>query len=103
MVADRGLLQTLLSVDGRRTIAEISAGRGPDAVSHLQALAAQGLISIDVPAPAAPPAPPAPATPAGGPVNCPKLGFWDNPASHYSRPTQLHRCFASGAPAPLTP
>ena len=57
LVTDRGLLQTLLSVDGRRTIAEIGAGRGPDAVTHLQALATQGLISIDVPAPAAPAAP----------------------------------------------
>ena len=115
LVTDRGLLQTLLSVDGRRTIAEISAGRGPDAVTHLQALAAQGLISIDVPAPAAPrprrpaarlrrrrPGRPGPGRPHGRLVNCPKLGFWDNPASHYSRPTQLHRCFASGTPAPLT-
>jgi hypothetical protein len=31
---------------------------------------------------------------ASGP--CPKLGYVDDPANRYSRPTQLHRCFASG-------
>jgi hypothetical protein len=151
LITDLGLLQTLLAVDGRRTVDEITAGRGPEAGAQLQALARQGLIRIDAPAPEAgvpavqespaqapPPAPPetpparetapqaaapaeaparaeapveAPApvpvagTPASAetdPVACPKLGFWDNAASHYSRPTQLHRCFASGGPAPLT-
>jgi hypothetical protein len=32
---------------------------------------------------------------ASGP--CPKLGYVDDPANRYSRPTQLHRCFASGS------
>lgn len=31
---------------------------------------------------------------ASGP--CPKLGYVDDPANRYSRPTQLHRCFATG-------
>ena len=30
---------------------------------------------------------------------CPRLGFADDPARHYSRPTALHRCFASPAPS----
>jgi hypothetical protein len=37
------------------------------------------------------------------PEACPKLGFWDNAASHYSRPTNLHRCYAAGTPATVTP
>jgi hypothetical protein len=27
---------------------------------------------------------------------CPRLGFADDPARHYPRPTALHRCYASG-------
>src|SRR5687767_8060332 len=27
---------------------------------------------------------------------CPKLGYADNSSDHYSRPTQLHRCYAAG-------
>jgi len=30
---------------------------------------------------------------------CPLLGFADDRARHYSRPTALHRCFATGAPS----
>ena len=33
---------------------------------------------------------------------CPLLGFADDSARHYSRPTALHRCYASGAPALVT-
>ncbi|HTD77829.1 MAG TPA: hypothetical protein VK898_09350 [Chloroflexota bacterium] len=33
---------------------------------------------------------------------CPRLGFADDPARHYSRPTALHRCFASPAPSLVT-
>jgi len=29
---------------------------------------------------------------------CPKLGFADDPASHFSRPTAVHRCYANGPP-----
>ena len=111
VITDRDLLQTLLAVDGRRTVQEIAAGRGPQAQTHLQSLAAQGLIRIELPTPPAAPAGPAARRPyrwrrrrprTASRSICPKLGFWDNAASHYSRPTQLHRCFASGSPAPLT-
>ncbi|HEX2517526.1 MAG TPA: hypothetical protein VH257_22675, partial [Chloroflexota bacterium] len=89
VITDRDLLQTLLAVDGRRTVQEIAAGRGPQAQTHLQSLAAQGLIRIELPTPPAAPAAPAPipkaeaearpanapdGTPEGAPVICPKLG-----------------------------
>lgn len=51
---------------------------------------------------------PAPLAPLSGPVAasapgpCPKLGFADDPANRFSRPTQLHRCFAGAAPQRLT-
>ena len=62
VITDRDLLQTLLAVDGRRTVQEIAAGRGPQTQTHLQSLAAQGLIRIELPTP--PAAPAAPAAPA---------------------------------------
>src|SRR5438046_9416521 len=30
---------------------------------------------------------------------CPLLGFADDRARHYSRPTAVHRCFSTGAPS----
>jgi hypothetical protein len=33
---------------------------------------------------------------------CPKLGFADDPASHFRRPTAVHRCFASGSVQPVS-
>ena len=33
---------------------------------------------------------------------CPRLGFADDPARHYSRPTALHRCYASESPSLVT-
>ena len=35
-------------------------------------------------------------------VKCPRLGFEDDPSHAFSRPTRLHRCFAAGAPMPLS-
>jgi hypothetical protein len=35
-------------------------------------------------------------------VVCPRLGFADDPARHYSRPTALHRCYAADAPSLVT-
>jgi hypothetical protein len=35
-----------------------------------------------------------PAVQAAPAAACPKLGFADDPGSHFSRPTQLHRCYA---------
>src|SRR5262249_21366833 len=32
----------------------------------------------------------------------PGLGFADNPAAHFSRPTAVHRCYASGAAQPVS-
>ena len=36
------------------------------------------------------------------PAACPSLGFEDDPTSSFGRPTRLHRCFAAGAPLPLS-
>ena len=33
---------------------------------------------------------------------CPRLGFEDDPRNAFGRPTRLHRCFAAGAPLPLS-
>lgn len=33
---------------------------------------------------------------------CPLLGFADDKARHYSRPTALHRCYAAGSPSLVT-
>jgi Domain of unknown function (DUF4388) len=50
-------------------------------------------------APVAPPEPPSPPVAAPELLGaCPRLGFADDPSRHYSRPTALHRCFASGRP-----
>ncbi len=98
----RRTLQVLLAVDGRRTVGELASRYGAQpALEDLVALEEAGLISFappDVTALAA--AAPAPslvssAVPAG---LCPKLGFADDPANHYSRPTQLHRCYALEPP-----
>jgi hypothetical protein len=34
--------------------------------------------------------------------HCPKLGFDDDAGHSFDRPTRLHRCFAAGAPLPLS-
>src|SRR5262245_25323849 len=158
----RGAIQTLLAVDGRRSVAEIAVGRGlAETIKDLQALVRQGLVgvpqgtpvipgvaatqgapateappateaavaqavapvapvvpairAVPVPAPpSAPPPPPAPPPAAPGtragptrsagrlaePIGtaCPLLGFADDPANHFPRPTQLHRCFAGREP-----
>jgi hypothetical protein len=133
---DRAALQTLLIVDGQRSVREIVARRGSfDALWHLASLRDVGLISFEPQVPehesaavpeAAPVAPVAPVTPiAPEPVDpdatvvtpiepvpqevpvaavghCPKLGFEDDPASSFGRPTRLHRCFAAGKPLPLS-
>ncbi len=45
----RGAIQTLLAVDGQRSVAEIAAGRGfAETIKDLQALARQGLIAVPV-------------------------------------------------------
>jgi Domain of unknown function (DUF4388) len=147
---DRGTLQTLLAVDGRRTVRDIISFRGSfEALWHIANLTEVGLVRLpqDEPLASAPPVreprppvreprPPArePMTPAREPmppeastprparaleprtaagpvtlnetvavaVHCPKLGFEDDPNSAFGRPTRLHRCFAAGAPLPLS-
>lgn len=187
----RGAIQTLLAVDGRRSVADVAAGRGyAETIRDLQTLARQGLITLpvdlpersapetptetptpanghrDAPAevPAAPPAreplvpegrpsrdpaaaalaglstkpaaewpvategvgpvaewtaadePSVPAAEPSAPVaepargtergergergghTCPKLGFAEDAQHHFSRPTQIHRCFAGTSP-----
>jgi DNA-directed RNA polymerase specialized sigma24 family protein len=49
--------------------------------------------------------PPAPAATTARPTGtgaCPHLGFADDPANRYSRPTRMHRCFATGYSASLS-
>lgn len=45
-----------------------------------------------------------PGLPSDGTVlgSCPVLGFADDPCSRFSRPTQMHRCFAVGKPGQVT-
>ena len=159
---DRGTLQTLLAVDGQRSVRDIVAMRHTiESVWHLASLADVGLIHFNgtassgapanqtqankahveadpsstptviaraptvdpatqdtliAPLFAAAPAAPAPVAPAPAPAapapevpvaradadHCPKLGFEDDPASAFGRPTRLHRCFAAGSPLPLS-
>jgi Domain of unknown function (DUF4388) len=115
---DRATLQTLLAVDGQRSVREIVAQRGSfDALWQVGSLAEVGLIRLEPPTQPAPrrePAveeaaklEPAAATPTLLDVvdatgHCPKLGFEDDPGSSFGRPTRLHRCFAAGTPMPLS-
>jgi hypothetical protein len=120
---DRAALQTLLAVDGQRSVREIVARRGSfDALWHLASLRDVGLISFeqprlerepasvpeDVPAAVEPIDPdatlltPIAAMPVAAVAHCPKLGFEDDPASSFGRPTRLHRCFAAGKTLPLS-
>jgi hypothetical protein len=129
---DRATLQTLLAVDGRHSVREIVARRGSfDALWQLARLSDVGLVrmqstsapvdpvEVEAPAPVEPVVVSAP-PPALSPVpdvrpvpqraveepvatgHCPKLGFEDDPRSSFGRPTRLHRCFAAGAPLPLS-
>ncbi|HEX8967295.1 MAG TPA: DUF4388 domain-containing protein, partial [Chloroflexota bacterium] len=115
---DRGELQTLLAVDGRRTARDIVAERGTfDALWQLRDLMQAGLVRLaETPRPvgvAAAPRGPAgerhlmdipldQAQPLERASRCPKLGFQDDPAHAFERPTRLHRCFAAGTPLPLS-
>jgi hypothetical protein len=53
---------------------------------------------LTLPAGSAAAAPPQSASPRAPTGTCPKLGFVDDPTNRYSRPTQLHRCFALASP-----
>ncbi|HEY0582321.1 MAG TPA: DUF4388 domain-containing protein, partial [Chloroflexota bacterium] len=119
---DRGTLQTLLAVDGQRTVRDIIAQRGTwDALWQLASLGEVGLISLTTTRSDATPSPVSPvlrpaaadATAFSRPAtlevktnepasHCPKLGFEDDPANSFGRPTRLHRCFAPGTPLPLS-
>jgi hypothetical protein len=132
---DRGTLQTLLAVDGQRSVQAIVAQRGSlDALWQIANLVEVGLLELSAnAAPAAAEVPvaetrPVMLTPAVEPIaaqpewvpsaisrpfgtdmpdagtteHCPKLGFDDDPNNSFGRPTRLHRCFAAGAPLPLS-
>jgi hypothetical protein len=128
VVLERGALQVLLHIDGQRTVRSI-IGDGPvvPALRSLAVLVQQGLITIESPdRPATPekrpaprdraaPPPPAPPVPVPEPAApqvaqpedgilgvCPRLGFADDAARHYPRPTALHRCYASGIASLVT-
>jgi hypothetical protein len=105
---DRATLQTLLAVDGQKTVREIVAQRGSfDTLWQLGNLADVGLIRMRADAAHA-------VTIANVAVSriqiepeaatsaCPKLGFEDDPSTSFGRPTRLHRCFAAGAALPLS-
>jgi Domain of unknown function (DUF4388) len=114
---DRGTLQTLLAVDGQRTVRAIVTQRGSfDALWQLAQLIDVGLVRLaatarEGSAPAGreddaavvrpfAPAETQPSHPSPG--FCPKLGFEDDPSTSFGRPTRLHRCFAAGRPLPLS-
>jgi hypothetical protein len=129
---DRGTLQTLLAVDGQRSVRDIVDMRqSMEPVWHLASLAEVGLISFNGTSSSTPAEPanngnpavaaivesdattlitaaPVPQKPAQdeaaatGVSHCSKLGFEDDPASSFGRPTRLHRCFAAGTPTPLS-
>jgi hypothetical protein len=101
---DRGLLLTLLAVDGRRTVREILADRGSiDALWQFGDLAEVGLVRLASAGSAALlPAEPTSVQPKQATPHCPMLGFEDDPATSSGRPTRLHRCFAAGTPLPLS-
>ena len=125
---DRGTLQTLLAIDGQRSVREVVRQRNSfDALWQLAQLAELGLIDLgpghrpppareplqaEAEAAVAPtPAPGAPAdeveavpqeVPGGAVGRCPRLGFEDDPSSSFGRPTRLHRCFATNTPLPLS-
>jgi Domain of unknown function (DUF4388) len=111
VVLDRGAVEILTLVDGQRTVREIIGSRPLVPVLHeLAVLAEQGLIECknqkragdamtppwvrsQLPANLSEPN----STNPTAAQACPKLGFADDRGRHYSRPTALHRCYASGA------
>jgi hypothetical protein len=124
VVLERSAVQMLLQVDGKRSVREIVGSRPLlPAMRDLALLIELGLIVVDDrrgatvdpprvrlvdppptrPTPTQAPVPAVPAVPAAVAVEtitprvCPRLGFADDPTRHYSRPTALHRCFASGS------
>jgi len=133
---DRTTVQTLLRVNGGRTVVEVVDGRPlVQTLRDLGRLVDLGLVRAatapavvaarEMPAPTSAPVPtrlagpqslvptPTPrepvfekpaneARPASAAVTCPKLGFADDPSNLYSRPTSLHRCYASGAAAQVS-
>lgn len=132
---DRRTLQTLLCVNGERSVGDIVEQRGTlDALWQLASLAEVGLIELRKGHPQdtgsgvavedeteADPPPsmfasellPEPVHASLGATRssaqaqeasvprCPKLGFDDDPANSFSRPTRLHCCFATGTSMPL--
>ena len=115
LALDRGTLQTLLAVDGQRTVRDIVAHRGSfDALWQLRNLVEIGLVRLEAraasvvaseprvhePAIVRPFPVPDQVSPASS--HCPKLGFEDDPSNSFGRPTRLHRCFAAGTAQPLS-
>ncbi|MBV9543776.1 MAG: DUF4388 domain-containing protein [Chloroflexi bacterium] len=99
---DGGKVDILTLVDGQRSVREIIGSRPlVPALRELAVLAEQGSIELraaDAVARLAPGSRVSPARSADAPsiIACPKLGFADDREHHYSRPTAMHRCYASG-------
>ena len=115
LALDRGTLQTLLAVDGQRTVRDIVAHRGSfDALWQLRNLVEIGLVRLEARAatvvasqprvhePAIVRPFPVPDQASTASSHCPKLGFEDDPSNSFGRPTRLHRCFAAGTAQPLS-
>jgi hypothetical protein len=124
VVLDREALETLMALDGRRTVADIAYARGvARSFRNLAKLTELGLVALEPPSSSAPPLirpirpnavikPPTvePSTAHEAderlivPVDpvCPRLGFADDPDNRFSRPTRLHRCFADTTPAAVS-
>ncbi len=109
LVLDRTAVQVLVLVDGQRTVRDIIGERPMVPVLRsLAVLEQNGLIELTAPAAVARPAPVSvPVAVPAGPIEeapppaetilgvCPKLGYADDRGRHYSRPTALHRCYAT--------
>ncbi|HEX2514084.1 MAG TPA: hypothetical protein VH257_05210, partial [Chloroflexota bacterium] len=101
----RGAIQTLLAVDGQRTVAEIAAGRGlAETIKDLQSLIRQGLIAVpqaptEAPAPEAPPTV-APAVEAQAPAEAPAP---EAPAEPVASAVPLALVARGAPPAPEVP
>jgi hypothetical protein len=84
----------LTYADAQRQLNRLATGYTPqeDVVTIAAPVPQQDIVTIATPVP----------QPHTESDSCPLLGFADDRSRHYSRPTALHRCFASGAASLVT-